>query len=118
MRILFQKIADLWERNAYHIKRGYRIQEQSTTKAGCALIEESMELLAELLEEDKADMAAVTEEAADVLICLTRILFDCDISVADVLAQADKKLQAIWVNSLAEVRTNTPGFTRRSRASG
>ena len=102
-----------------HKKRGFRIQNQSTAKVGCHLVEEATELLAELLEDGdttEINMPAVVEEAADVLICLTRILYDCDIPLAQVLNRADKKIDDIWVEDESKVTATDPGFTRRSRA--
>ena len=117
MRMLRHRIAALWERNAYHKKRGFRIQTQSTQKVGVHLVEEATELLAELMEDTdgEVDMAAVTEEAADVVILLTRICFDCDISINDLMAAADRKMAAIWVDDPSEVTAIEPGFTRKGR---
>jgi len=109
-------IAAAWSNNLCHRKRGFHIQDQPTSMVGVHLVEESVELLAELMEDQtgEADMAAVTEEAADVLICLTRILFDCDILIKDVIAKANEKMTLIWVDE-KDIDTDTPGMTRRAR---
>lgn len=113
MRLLV-KIGVLCDRNSWHRKRGYRIRDQSTQMVGCALAEESVELLAELLDENST-IAAVTEEAADVLVCLTRIIYEKGINLDRLEQVVHAKLKLIWTDDPSKVTANKPGFTRRGR---
>jgi len=108
------KIGVLFDRNSYHSKRGYRIRELSTEIAGLALVEETVELQAELMN-PRASHMDVLEEAADVLICFTRILHDKGINLSQLEAAAEAKLRKVWTDDPSKVTANKPGFTRRGR---
>ena len=63
----------------------------------------------------EANIKAVREEVADVLICLTRVCFDCQIPISELMLVVNAKLEAIWVDDPAEVTAVTSGLTRKGR---
>jgi len=111
---IIQTIDQIWQRNSYHKKRGFRIREQSADKAGCHLVEEAVELLAEVMDED-GTTDAVLDEAADVLICFSRVLYDHGINLGQLEARAYRKMHDAWTDDPSEITAKIPGTTRRGR---
>lgn len=111
---LLAKIGVLCDKNSWHKKRGYRIRDQSTQMVGCALAEESVELLAELLDKNSTP-AAKTEEAADVLVCLTRIIYEEGICLNRLEQVIHTKMKLIWTDDPSEITAKVSDFTRRGR---
>lgn len=93
MKALVEDITKLHASGAYHIKRGFRLNELPIQIAGNHLIEEAAELQAELLTKNY-DKKLVTEEASDVLTLLLRILVAADIKLPAVVREARKKLKS------------------------
>ncbi len=106
------RIDKLFMSKAYHKKRGYRIDEQSTDRVGVHLVEEAVELLAELMD---GTPETVLEEVADVMILLSRVIYDKQIQPEWVEEAVVKKLNAIWVTDPKDVLTDNPGMTRQNR---
>ena len=109
---ILNRIDRLFLNGAFHKKRGFCITEQPTDRVGVHLIEESTELLAELM--DGSD-STVLEEAADVLICLTRIIYDRKIEPEALQQVVIRKMNDIWVYDPNDIASKDPGFTRRNR---
>jgi len=82
--------------------------------AGCALAEEVVELLAEVIDE-KGTTDAVLEEAADVLICFSRVLYDHGINLGQLEARVFRKMHDVWTDDPSEITAKIPGTTRRGR---
>jgi len=112
---ILHRIDNLFQNDMIHKKRGYHISNQNTEMAGLALVEETVELQAELM---AGTDDTVLEEMADVLICLTRVIYDRQILPVTLLTAVEKKLDEIWVYGPDAVETGTPGLTRRNRIDG
>jgi len=112
-----QKLIDLvdllYEHNAYHVKRGFRINESSPLIASNHLLEEAVELQAEVIE---ADREAIIEESGDLLALFCHLIKQTDITLEEVVDSAVNKLNKAYTTNPAEVTAATPGVTRRSRS--
>lgn len=113
MQKLIEKVKQLYEADAIHIKRGFRVQsEGSLMVASNHLIEEAVELQAELLFGEKP---AQIEEAGDLLTLFCHILKRGDISLEEVVEAALAKAEKNYTTNPDEVTAITPGVTRRGR---
>ncbi len=106
-------IRGMIEGGAYHKKRGFSLCDCSSTDVSIHLIEEVVELQAEVLV--TKDKEAVLEEAADVLATFIHLLEIEDISLREVAKRCEDKLFEIFTSNKDEVLTDTPGLTRQSR---
>ena len=111
---LIEKVRQLYEADAIHIKRGFRVRtEGSLMVASNHLIEEAVELQAELLFGEKP---AQVEEAGDLLTLFCHILKRGDISLEEVVDSAVEKAERNYTTDPEQVTAVTPGVTRRGRA--
>jgi phosphoribosyl-ATP pyrophosphohydrolase len=110
---LDQEIRQLREVNAYHVKRGFRLDDVPLGFITNHLLEEAVEFQAEML--FSRNMDSVKEEAADTLLCFLHALQAGCVSLRDVLDVAGEKLSKTFTTDPEKVLTKTPGFTRRNR---
>ena len=113
MKKLIEYIDELHDTNAIHIKRGFCLQEANPIFATIHMLEEAVELQAEVCCDGPRE--AVVEEAADTLACYLHLLRILDISAEEVEERAIEKLKSVYTLNPDEVLTSTPGMTRRSR---
>lgn len=109
---LVAEVAKLHQLGAYHIKRGFSLKDSKLTTASNHLIEEAVELQAEVLD---GDIDSKIEEAADVLLVFLHLLKISKISLNDVIAFAFKKLTRTFTLDKTKIKTSTPGYTRKNR---
>ena len=109
---LIERIKELHTQGAYHIKRGFSLKDSKKTTASNHLIEEAVELQAEVLD---GDVITKTEEAADVLLVYLHLLYISGISFADVRDFAQFKLEKDFTLDKSKILTTTPGYTRKNR---
>ena len=113
MQKLIDKVAELYEADAIHIKRGFRVRtEGSLMVASNHLIEEAVELQAELLFGDRPKQV---EEAGDLLTLFCHILKRGDITLAEVVDSAYEKACRNYTTDPTKVTAHTPGVTRSGR---
>jgi NTP pyrophosphatase (non-canonical NTP hydrolase) len=99
----------------YHIRRGFRLDEASLLFACNHLLEEGVELAAELLPE-KPDHDKVMKELADVLGVFFSICVKLGVSPQMVSAVAETNLRETFTPRVEEVRGPVGGFNRSTRA--
>jgi phosphoribosyl-ATP pyrophosphohydrolase len=110
---LIAKVKTLYELDAIHIKRGFRLRtEGSVSVASNHLIEEAVELQAELL---WGKREAIVEEAGDLLTLFCHILKRTDISLDEVVNSALEKAEKSYTADPEKITAITPGVTRRRR---
>lgn len=110
MQTLIDKIRRLG--NHYHAKRGFRLKDVRPEVTGCHLVEEAVEVMAEILEKNHQ---GITEEVGDLLCLIAQVCIAHHIDFSGVLEVAHKKLNKFWIEDPADIITKTPGFTRRNR---
>ena len=114
MQKLIDKVAELYEADAIHIKRGFRVRTQGNmTVASNHLIEEAAELQAELLFGDRPHQV---EEAGDLLTLFCHILKRGDITLAEVVDSAVEKAGRNYTMNPLEITAIVAGVTRSGRA--
>ena len=110
---LLSKIDSLYEQDAIHIKRGFKVRsEGSSTVASNHLIEEAVELQAEVLEDNRE---GTIEEAGDLLTLFCHLLKRCHIPLQEVVDLAVAKLERVYTTDPSKVTAITSGVTRRGR---
>jgi phosphoribosyl-ATP pyrophosphohydrolase len=110
MKEVLDAIDTLLATNAYHVKRGFRINESNALFSITHMLEEAVEFqAAALLGHDRN---ATVEEAADTL----HSLRNCGISLDEVEKVAIEKLAQSFTDDPNKVTAISPGLTRRSRA--
>lgn len=111
---LVKIINGLWDKNAIHVRRGFRIQDIDSIAIGNHLIEEAVELQSAIIEKD---WAQTIEEASDVLLILLQLLHNADpqISIGDVVHVAKQKLEKAFTTDQSKVTAKKPGFSRKNR---
>ena len=113
---LYSKIQKLHAEGAYHIKRGFSLKDAEPVRTANHLIEEVVELQAEIIE-GEYDLSL--EEASDVLLVYLHLIhllgIDFGVYLSHIIDCANKKLDKNWTLDKSKILTNTPGFTRRNR---
>lgn len=113
IKTLIEEIQKVYDINAYHIKRGFKIQDQNLTGTSNHLIEEVVELQGAILENDKEQSK---QEAADVLLVYLHMLRDMGFTLDEIAEVAQLKLWLSFTPDLKKVKTKKPGFSRTNRA--
>lgn len=109
---LWDHIVMLHKQGAYHKKRGFSLADVSAAVACNHLIEESVELQAEIMCGTKENQVI---EASDALATLLSTIFVQGLNIHDVISAADRKLYENFVYDKSEINTTTPGFSRSNR---
>jgi hypothetical protein len=123
-------IDELKARNAWHRKRGFRINDIGVLMQTNHLVEETVELQAEVVKHlvdsgatfggneivhDPARRTEVIEEAGHVLAVLVHLLRKLGVSPGEVCHSAVHCCEKNWTTNVAEVTSPSPGQTRRAR---
>lgn len=114
------ELRELYDEDAIHVKRGFRIRHTQLRTITNHLIEEAVELQA-AIEDDigtPEQEDAVWEEAADVLLIYMHLLRKRGMGFMQVCRVAMDKLHKNWTTDPAKVTAVNPGFTRRGRKDG
>lgn len=120
----FQAVVDhidlLYQQQAMHVRRGYKITKTKPLVVALHLLEEIAELI-EAVTIGK-DPAAIVEEAGDVLAVYLHLLRHAQqrhpnaaITVAAVVEACMAKLRRYWTSNPALVTAKKAGFSRRNR---
>lgn len=113
MKRLIDTIERLYEIDAIHIKRGFRVKtDGNKLVASNHLLEEAVELQAEVMVDNRE---AIVEEAGDLLTLIVHLLKRCDISFDEVIESAVEKCHRIYTTDPKNITAITPGVTRRGR---
>ena len=112
MKELLSLIDELYEVNAYHVKRGFRLKEATSLMVSNHLLEEAVELQSEIMANNRE---AIVEEAGDVIVLFARVLRTTDVGLDEVLTFATKKLNKIFTTDPNKVTAISPGTSRRAR---
>ena len=110
---MIAKVSELYENDAIHVKRGFRLRTQGNSLvASNHLMEEVAEFQAEIIECNREFML---EEAGDVFMIFCHILKRNNISLDEVAASACEKLKRSYTLDPAQVTAIKAGVTRRGR---
>ena len=101
--------------DAIHVKRGFKLSEATALDASNHMLEEAVELQAEVIAGDGSP-ESVVEEAADTLICYLHLLKRMGVKVDDVTDRAYNKLLEVFTCDPKKVTAVKPGKTRKGRA--
>lgn len=115
---LWREVCDMHNSGAYHIKRGFSLKDSTSFTASNHLIEETVELQAEVVCADGCKQFSQTkalEEAADVLLVFLHLLKVSNLNIYTVLKFARDKLKRNFTLDKSKILTNTPGFNRSNR---
>lgn len=116
---LYNEIYKLHQQGAYHVKRGFSLKDASALTASNHLIEEAVELQAEVtLGNTHIDIIAyekAVEEAADVLLVFLHLTVVANLSLYHIIKKAKEKLKQNFTLDKSKIKTNTPGFNRSNR---
>lgn len=124
---LWDKIEELHHQNAYHRKRGFRINDLSPAMQSCHLLEETVELQAEVLSTARGlttgtdaittdtHLDSITKEASHVLACFLHLLQKHGLSLEEVAVEAIRMCRQHWTTKTENVVAEEPGFTRKGR---
>ena len=107
------EVARLHNLGAMHIRRGFRLSDATPELAANHLLEEGVELQAEIMNGDRQAMLA---EASDLLAVLTHLLHMLEIPIENVAAAALAGLSKNFTLSPDAVTASRPGFTRSGRS--
>lgn len=109
---VYDRIREMHRTPHYHKKRGFMLGKVSESMVACHLVEESVELLAEVIQ---GNPEGVREEASDVYALVMHTLKTLNITLEEIEEITLKKLNDAFTTDQQEVITNTPGATRRNR---
>lgn len=120
----FQSVVDhidlLYQQEARHVRRGYKITKTKPLVVSLHLMEETAELIESILVGKDPD--AIVEEAGDVLAVYLHLLRHAQrkhpkakITLPAVIEQCMVKLKRYWTSNPALVTAKKAGFTRRNR---
>ncbi len=112
---LMDQIRELRDNNYRHKRRGFRLKAVSPEFLTVHLLEEAVELQAEVL--TGGTRTQIVDEAGDVLCVFLHLLIAKGIPLHDVVSHAMEKLDRALVPDIESEHTN-PGFTRSSRPEG
>ena len=106
-------VRNLYDKGAYHIKRGFQLGTGTLATATNHFLEESVELQAEVT--CNGTYASIIDKAADVLVVYLHLLYKSGVPLQNVINTATVKLDQNFTLDKSKIKTDTPGFTRRAR---
>lgn len=113
---LIDMIQTLIDNGSYHKRRGFRLADATPLFTSQHLLEEALELHAEIIASaDHENSEAILEEAADTILMFLHLIQQQNISLPTLLEAAQRKLAATFTTDVSEVTAIGPGGTRRSR---
>lgn len=110
---LIALVKELHDKNAYHRKRGFQLQDSTKILASSHMLEEAVELQAEACIEEDHD--GVIEESSDVLATWLHLLLHCEVDFQEVIDRCVVKLLDTFTYDPNDLLTDTPGYSRRHR---
>lgn len=110
---LFKLVEEYHNGGAYHIKRGFKLNETNVLQCLNHLIEETVELQAEACISEDIDKEL--EEAADVLLVFIHYMIMAKIDPKLLFSISEDKLIKTFSYNKTDILTKTPGFTRGNR---
>ena len=110
---LIALVAELRDKNAYHRKRGFQLQDSTSTLISNHLLEEAVELQAEACIEENRE--GVIDESSDVLATFLHLVLHCKVDFQEVINRCTEKLLKTFVYDPNDLLTDTPGYSRRHR---
>lgn len=105
-------VKHLHAERAMHVKRGFCLSDLDVERTSNHLLEEAIELQAEVLEGHRD---GVVDESADVLATWLHLLQYQKIDFQEVLERCRQKLLDVFTFDPEDVLTTTPGYSRRHR---
>jgi NTP pyrophosphatase (non-canonical NTP hydrolase) len=109
-------IRALYEDGAYHIKRGFKINDATLPGIATHFVEEAVEVLDGVIHYKDGDKSAITEELADVILLMAHLTMRLGIPFQHIINVAEAKLGRNWTNDPKWITAKERGFTRRGRA--
>lgn len=106
-------IHELDKRGAWHKRRGFRLSDATTQIATNHLLEEAVELQAEMA---NGNFASQIKEAGNLLGVFLHLLWMAGIPLERVISSTFKTLDENFTFDESEIVTNQRGFTRATRA--
>lgn len=106
---LIEKLKEMYKSTLYHKRRGFRLGTATPTMVSCHLLEEVVELQAEIISDNHEGIA---KEAADVYILLMHLFVTLNLDIKKVETEALQKLEVAFTTKRTKLN---PGFTRRNR---
>lgn len=111
---LVDLVVNLHDEGAIHKKRGFSLHDVSVVDISNHLLEETVELQAEVMHGTHKEQL---DEAADTLAVYLHLLVASGLPPDDVIDRCISKLNHNFTLDKSEVLTDTPGITRKSRGS-
>lgn len=106
---LIKKLKEMHKGFFYHKKRGFLLGTVTPTMVSCHLLEEAVELQAEIISDNHE---GIVEEAADVYLLLMHLFVTLNLDIKKVETEALQKLEVAFTTKRTKLN---PGFTRRNR---
>jgi phosphoribosyl-ATP pyrophosphohydrolase len=107
---IVQLSKELKEGGAYHIRRGFQLSDCDEREISNHLIEEAVELQAEMF---RGTRETQLEEASDLICVLSHAIEFCGFTVEELMQKAKEKLDANFTYNENQVQGN--GFNRSNR---
>ena len=104
---LIKKLKEMYKTPHYHKRRGFLLGTATSTMVSCHLLEEVVELQAEVIVNNRK---GIEEEAADTLVLLLHLFETLNLNIDQVETRALTKLKTTFTTKKQE-----GGFTRRDR---
>lgn len=111
MKRVIDKLKSMWGKK-YHVKRGFLLLGTDEVLTSNHLLEEVVELQAEIV---YGTDATILEEVVDVYIVFANLIAKLDLSEALIEKLSIEKLDRVFVDK-AEVQSTNPGYTRHNRS--
>lgn len=128
MQNLFEAVKSLHYKDAIHVKRGYKLSEASIADNANHLIEEAVEVQAELLKGLREGLTwyslqhplskDLRQELADLAIVYNHLLVRLNLTPKDVEVEALAKLKDAFTKDPSKVTASKAGVTRSGRDDG
>lgn len=112
VRVLQDKIDELYRTEAMHIRRGFKITDIDMQGVAVHLIEEAAELLDATLLSGNSDKIEEEEEAGDLLGTYLHLLRKARLTMDDVISNAGAKMGRYWTTDPGKVTATTAGIGR------
>lgn len=106
---LSARVIRLHKDGAYHRRRGFKLNDANEFVASNHLLEECVELQAEM---QHGNHCRRIEESADVLCVFLHLLYLGGVPLSDVVAKAQQQLDSNFTLLVDEIETDTPAFTK------
>ena len=114
---LLDYVEELHQKDAIHVRRGFKLSQATALDASNHLLEEAIELQAEVIQNQEFGYTDdMLDEASDVLVCYLHLLRRKCMPLSKVAEHAKEKLQRAFTTDPSKVTAIKPGVTRKGRA--